>query len=83
MKLEKLISVRIDLICSNGKKATIGMFYTPQVPAPGELLNWDGNPFMVQCRKWAAGVGDKRVYSYLEVVKFGEFTLGTLPEGWE
>jgi hypothetical protein len=49
------IEVRIDVICGSSKDSdrTIGRSNVLQVPDCGEVINYEGDPFVVHSRAWA------------------------------
>ncbi len=63
-----MIKVRVDLVYGHSKDSdrTIYRGEWPQIPLTGELINLDGNPYIIHNRGWAVGEANQ-LYSYLRV----------------
>ena len=69
-----MIYVTVNLICGHSKDSDRTIFSQawPQVPDVGELININGNPYIVYDRGWAASedsIGE-RLYAFLRVSPF-------------
>lgn len=64
------IQIRVDKInnlANRDADTTLGWYATTQAPDLGELLNFNGEPYIVFERGWAADRGDLGVHCYLRV----------------
>jgi hypothetical protein len=52
-----LIDTRFDLITGSTKESDrfLARYSIPAIPQPGELINVDGDPYVVRERAWAIG----------------------------
>lgn len=66
------VEFRLQLRASDRSWRLLGRVFAPQVAAPGELINIDGDPYMAIRRDWAlagnGADGNTAIFAYVFVV---------------